>query len=36
MILSTNIIMKQKGKEYQGIRQIEEFEYENTRSDFKC
>ena len=30
-------MMKQKGKGYQGIGAIyEAFEYENTRSDFKC
>ena len=30
-------MMKQKGKEYQGIGAIDEaFEYQNTRSDFKC
>ena len=28
---------KQKGKGYQGIGEIDEaFEYENTRSDFRC
>ena len=31
-----NIITEQKGKGLQGIRAIEAFEYENTRSDFKC
>ena len=27
---------KQKGMGYQGIIAIQEFEYENIRSDFKC
>ena len=34
--MSPNIMMKQKGKGYQRIRAIEAFEYENTRSVFKC
>ena len=29
-------MMEQKGKEYQEIRAIGAFDYENTRSDFKC
>ena len=33
----SNIMMKQKGKGYQGIGAIHEvFEYENIRRDFKC
>ena len=35
--IAPNIMTKQKGKGYQGIGGIDEaFEYENTRSDFKC
>ena len=33
--VSPNIIMEQKRKGWQGIRAIEAFEYENTRSYFK-
>ena len=29
-------ISVQKGKDYQGIRSTEAFEYENTISDLKC
>ena len=27
---------EENGKGYKGIRAVEAFEYENTRSDFKC
>ena len=30
------MMTEQKGKGYQGIRAVETFEYENTRSDLKC
>ena len=35
-LMVPNIMTEQKGKGYRGIRAIEAFEYENTRSDFKC
>ena len=34
--IAPNIMTEQKGKGYQRIRAIEAFEYENTRSYFKC
>ena len=34
--IAPNIMAEQKGKGYQRIRAIKAFEYENTRSDFKC
>ena len=33
--IAPNIMMEQKGKEYQGISAIEAIGYENTSSDFK-
>ena len=36
VFMTPNIMTEQKGKEYQEIRAIEAFEYDNTRSDFKC
>ena len=36
LFTAPNIMTEQKGKGYQGIRAIEAFEYENTRSYFKC
>ena len=36
VIMSLNIITEQKGKGQQVIRTIKTFDYENTRSDFKC
>ena len=36
MIVLPNKMMEEKGKGYHGIRAIEAFECENTRSDFKC
>lgn len=36
VIISLNIITEQKGKGQQVIRTIKTFDYENTRSDFKC
>ena len=36
LTISPIIMTKQKGKAYQGIRSIEAFKYENTRSDSKC
>ena len=36
VFMTPNIMTEQKGKEYQGIRATEAFEFDNTRSDFKC
>ena len=34
--IAPNTMKNQKGKRYQGLRAIESFEQENTRSDLKC
>ena len=36
MFISPNIMTEQEGEDYLVTRTIKAFEYENTRSNFKC